>query len=113
MNERAKNNEHFLRCLCNNSYTYFIKRRYVYGINDWIDRLAARCCVFLFGLIPYISPLCKDVSKGLLVSAGIIFLIGISVCSLFKSNVNFIKHTASYLKPNSHQGSFLNTFLFH
>ena len=44
---------------------------------------------FFFGLILCISPISSEVGKGLLVSAGIIFLIGVSVCSLFRSNVNF------------------------
>lgn len=44
---------------------------------------------FFFGLILCISPSSRDVGKGLLVSAGVIFLIGVSVCSLFNSNVNF------------------------
>ena len=44
---------------------------------------------FFFGLILCISPSSRDVGKGLLASAGIIFLIGVSVCSLFNNNVNF------------------------
>ncbi len=44
---------------------------------------------FFFGLVLCISPTSREVGKGLLVSAGIIFLIGVSVCSLFRSTVNF------------------------
>jgi len=42
-----------------------------------------------FGLILCIPKNSRDVGKGLLLSSGIIFLIGVSVCSVFQSHVNF------------------------
>jgi hypothetical protein len=47
------------------------------------------CLFFFFGLILCIPKNRRDIGKGLLLSSGIIFLIGISVCSLFQSHVNF------------------------
>jgi len=44
---------------------------------------------FFFGLILCIPKNSRDIGKGLLLSSGIIFLIGVSVCSLFQSQVNF------------------------
>ncbi|MEO6356852.1 MAG: hypothetical protein ABIU77_06200 [Ferruginibacter sp.] len=44
---------------------------------------------FFFGLILCISPSSRNIGKGLLLSAGLVFLIGVSVCSIFPSNVNF------------------------
>ena len=44
---------------------------------------------FFFGLIFCIGKNSRDIGKGLLLSSGIIFLIGVSVCSLFQSQINF------------------------
>ncbi|MDN3658519.1 hypothetical protein QWZ08_22940 [Ferruginibacter paludis] len=44
---------------------------------------------FFFGLILCIPSGSRDIGKGLLLSAGLVFLIGVSVCSIFPSNINF------------------------
>jgi hypothetical protein len=44
---------------------------------------------FFFGLIFCIPINSRNIGKGLLLSSGLIFLIGVSVCSLFQSQINF------------------------
>ncbi|MDB5275079.1 MAG: hypothetical protein JWR61_34 [Ferruginibacter sp.] len=44
---------------------------------------------FFFGLILCIPAGSRDIGKGLLLSAGLVFLIGVSVCSIFPGNMNF------------------------
>jgi len=44
---------------------------------------------FFLGLLLCIPKQSREIGKALLLSAGLIFLVGVSVCSFFQSSINF------------------------
>jgi hypothetical protein len=75
-------------------FIYFVVVIYAYVFNDsekianvGLAILLLSILFFVLGIIAIIPKVIREIGKGLLVSAGVAFLIGLSICSVFQIKI--------------------------